>query len=100
MAHFSQKNRTARNNTRRNAPKRGPKGIEIRYNKLRSRLRALRLKEETKDIQVEIAHEIDTIERHGFSFFPYHYIYDNVQRLHELVESLESAQTTTVKKAD
>lgn len=80
---------------RRNSNARRMKGIEVRYNKTRGLLRSLRVKESTKDLQKEIAYSIDTIERHGFRFFPNHYIYDEVVRLSKMVEELADHPSTS-----
>jgi len=100
MAYFKNlaksQQRNKQSHKQNDKPRRVP-AIEGLYRKTRARMRNLRTTMETKELQIEIANEINTIETYGFRWFPNHYIFDNVNRLAKLVDELELHPSTNRK---
>ena len=42
----------------------------------------------TKQQQVDISYLINDIEKHGFDFFPNHYVFDKIEELEEIINNL------------
>lgn len=76
---------------RRPAQKTQPKvsGLEYRYRRAVAISRSCKMTRETKALEQDIAHTINRIDQYGFSFFPNHFIRDEVLQFEAMVNQLQ-----------
>lgn len=73
--------------------------LESRFRAAQSTMRSLRVTSETKELQKDIMWTMDTIERHGFSFFPHHYsVHTEVSKFEAMVNQLKEHPSTHSKR--
>lgn len=68
-------------------------GLEHRYRRAVAIARSCKTNRNTKSLECDIAHVIDTIDRYGFEFFPNHFIRDEVIKFEAMVNQLQFATT-------
>lgn len=73
------------------------KGIEVRFRKAQEKMRKLRVTSETKELQKDISWMMKEIEDYSFSWFPNHYIGDQVIQFESMVRQLEEHPSTHTK---
>lgn len=72
--------------------------LEERFRKAQHIMRALRVTNETKELQKDIMWTMDNIERLGFKFFPHHYdVHEEVSKFEAMVRQLQEHETTNRK---